>query len=63
MTCRCWVDEAIRPRHDWGVEFRPIAHDTMPGAPPGEPRMTTVLFVCVENSNRSQMAEAFSRIH
>ena len=22
-----------------------------------------VLFVCVENSNRSQMAEAFARIH
>jgi protein-tyrosine-phosphatase len=25
--------------------------------------MRTVLFVCVENSNRSQMAEAFARIH
>ena len=25
--------------------------------------MTRVLFVCVENSNRSQMAEAFARIH
>ena len=25
--------------------------------------MTRVLFVCVENSNRSQMAEAFSRHH
>ncbi len=25
--------------------------------------MTTILFVCVENSNRSQMAEAFARIH
>ena len=24
---------------------------------------TKVLFVCVENSNRSQMAEAFARIH
>jgi arsenate reductase len=23
----------------------------------------TVLFVCIENSNRSQMAEAFARIH
>src|SRR5215203_755109 len=23
----------------------------------------TVLFVCVENSNRSQMAEAFARLH
>jgi protein-tyrosine-phosphatase len=22
-----------------------------------------ILFVCVENSNRSQMAEAFARIH
>ena len=25
--------------------------------------MTTVLFICTENSNRSQMAEAFARIH
>ena len=25
--------------------------------------MKTVLFVCVENSNRSQMAEGFARIH
>jgi arsenate reductase len=25
--------------------------------------MKRILFVCVENSNRSQMAEAFSRIH
>lgn len=30
------------------------------GATPGAKR---VLFVCVENSNRSQMAEAFARIH
>ena len=29
-----------------------------------EPRPTPrVLFVCVENSNRSQMAEAFARLH
>jgi arsenate reductase (thioredoxin) len=27
------------------------------------PRRKRVLFVCVENSNRSQMAEAFARIH
>ena len=25
--------------------------------------MTSVLFVCTENSNRSQMAEAFARMH
>ena len=25
--------------------------------------MKKVVFVCVENSNRSQMAEAFARIH
>ena len=25
--------------------------------------MKTILFVCVENSNRSQMAQAFARIH
>jgi protein-tyrosine-phosphatase len=27
------------------------------------PDLPRVLFVCVENSNRSQMAEAFARIH
>jgi protein-tyrosine-phosphatase len=26
-------------------------------------RMKRIVFVCVENSNRSQMAEAFARIH
>jgi arsenate reductase len=26
-------------------------------------RVKTVLFVCVENSNRSQMAQAFARMH
>jgi protein-tyrosine-phosphatase len=31
---------------------------TEPAAPP-----KCVLFVCVENSNRSQMAEAFARLH
>lgn len=30
---------------------------------PHEDRVVRVLFVCVENSNRSQMAEAFARIH
>jgi protein-tyrosine-phosphatase len=30
---------------------------------PAEPRKLRLLFVCVENSNRSQMAEAFARIH
>jgi len=29
----------------------------------GKPQLKRVLFVCVENSNRSQMAEAFARIH
>lgn len=33
---------------------------TTPAIPPALPR---VLFVCVENSNRSQMAEAFARLH
>jgi|SRR5579884_926601 len=28
-----------------------------------EPDTKKVLFVCVENSNRSQMAEAFARLH
>ncbi len=30
---------------------------------PVEPRMMRVLFLCVENSNRSQMAEACARLH
>ena len=30
---------------------------------PGDSAPVRVLFVCVENSNRSQMAEAFARIH
>jgi protein-tyrosine-phosphatase len=29
----------------------------------GKQAMKTILFVCVENSNRSQMAEAFARLH
>lgn len=29
----------------------------------GSAVMTRIVFVCVENSNRSQMAEAFARIH
>ena len=33
-------------------------NDSIPAASPQR-----VLFVCVENSNRSQMAEAFARIH
>lgn len=35
------------------------------GACSPEPRqgMKSILFVCVENSNRSQMAEAFARMH
>jgi arsenate reductase len=28
-----------------------------------DPVMARILFVCVENSNRSQMAEAFARMH
>ena len=30
---------------------------------PADPARKRLLFVCVENSNRSQMAEAFARIH
>jgi arsenate reductase len=30
---------------------------------PGSEQKRRVLFVCVENSNRSQMAEAFARLH
>jgi protein-tyrosine-phosphatase len=30
---------------------------------PESPPLPRVLFVCVENSNRSQMAEAFARMH
>jgi protein-tyrosine-phosphatase len=32
-------------------------------ATPSEAGLRRVLFVCIENSNRSQMAEAFARIH
>ena len=35
----------------------------MTSAPPAGSEVKRVLFVCVENSNRSQMAEAFARIH
>ena len=35
----------------------------MTGASPSVSNVKPVLFVCVENSNRSQMAEAFARIH
>ncbi|MCY3758221.1 MAG: hypothetical protein OXG96_10920, partial [Acidobacteria bacterium] len=31
--------------------------------PPAGSDVKRVLFVCIENSNRSQMAEAFARIH
>jgi arsenate reductase len=31
--------------------------------PPAAPAPKRVLFVCIENSNRSQMAEALARIH
>ncbi len=34
-----------------------------PTADPPAPEAARVLFVCVENSNRSQMAEAFARMH
>ena len=35
----------------------------MPPSPEGDVLVKRVIFVCVENSNRSQMAEAFARIH
>ena len=35
-----------------------VGNENMPDRPPKR-----ILFVCVENSNRSQMAEAFARIH
>src|SRR5207248_8727003 len=33
------------------------------GQPVSQPAPKQVVFVCVENSNRSQMAEAFARVH
>lgn len=37
---------------------------TPPPPPPSEPPSSKrILFVCIENSNRSQMAEAFARMH
>jgi protein-tyrosine-phosphatase len=35
----------------------------LPGNHEGDVFVKRVIFVCVENSNRSQMAEAFARIH
>lgn len=35
----------------------------MPASDGDSPRRPRILFVCVENSNRSQMAEAFARMH
>ena len=35
----------------------------MSSIPEGDVFVKKVIFVCVENSNRSQMAEAFARIH
>lgn len=35
----------------------------MSASPPSSPPPKRVLFVCIENSNRSQMAEAFARKH
>ena len=49
------LDRLAREQH-----LRQIAQDTELR---DDPTMKRVLFVCVENSNRSQMAEAFARIH
>ncbi len=46
-------------RPDWPT----VIGARTPGVEPREECMKTVLFVCVENSNRSQMAEAFARMH
>ena len=35
----------------------------LPSSPEGDVFVKRVIFVCVENSNRSQMAEAFARMH
>ena len=35
----------------------------LPSSPEGDVFVKKVIFVCVENSNRSQIAEAFARIH
>ena len=35
----------------------------LPSSPEGDVFVKKVIFVCVENSNRSQMAQAFARIH
>lgn len=39
------------------------ASSSAPGTGSGRERPVRVLFVCVENSNRSQMAEAFARMY
>lgn len=45
---------------DGGDRMREAAEATAGESAPPLPRL---LFVCVENSNRSQMAEAFARMH
>jgi arsenate reductase (thioredoxin) len=42
---------------------RPHRTDASKEPPDDSPATLRVLFVCVENSNRSQMAEAFARMH
>src|SRR5690242_9601507 len=42
--------------------MRTDAYKVLCGTQTGD-GMKRVIFVCVENSNRSQMAEAFARIH
>jgi protein-tyrosine-phosphatase len=44
------------------ARLRPLAVEVLPVSQPAAPPAKRVLFVCVENSNRSQMAEAYARL-
>ncbi len=64
------IPTLVLPRFGYGLSNARRVRNAGRGAPRSSPSMTAqdpvapkrLLFVCVENSNRSQMAEAFARL-